>query len=367
MSHRSHNFSAGPAVLPLSVIEQLQNALPNYQNIGLGLMEMSHRSAEFDAIIDSAMQRMKRLLSIPEGYAVLFLQGGASLQFYMTALNLLGPDDSAAYINTGTWATNAIKEASRCAKIHTVWKPTDGVFRSVPTDDQYTVPEDAQYLHYTSNNTIFGTQFHHTPHSDKPLIADLSSDICSRPVDISKHALLYAGAQKNLGPSGVTAVILSPWALERSKLVYSLRTGGLPSMLNYALMADNNSMYNTPNTFGIFALDCMLGWIEEQGGINGMESINQNKAKLIYDVLDSSDFWDPHAETSSRSLMNITWRLTNSALEKEFLSQAEKHDLKGLKGHRSVGGVRASIYNACPTASVQALVDFMKDFERTHG
>lgn len=364
---RAHNFSAGPAVLPLEVIEELQSALPNYNNIGLGLMEMSHRSKDFDEIILSAEKRLRSLLGIPDDYTVLFLQGGASLQFYMTALNILGPTDTGAYINTGTWSTKAIKEAKRCAKAVSVWEPANGVFTEVPTDDEYTIPDDSIYLHYTSNNTIYGTQFHKTPDANVPLIGDLSSDIASGPIDVSKHGVIYAGAQKNLGPSGVTAVILSPWAIERSKTVNTLRDGGLPSMLNYSLMVDKNSMFNTPNTFGIFALERMLAWLERQGGVDAIYSQNVSKAQSIYTVLDSSEFWKPHAATNSRSLMNITWRIQDTALESIFLSEANAANLKGLKGHRSVGGLRASIYNACPIESVDALVDFMNDFERRHG
>ena len=364
---RAHNFSAGPAVLPLEVIEELQSALPNYNNIGLGLMEMSHRSKDFDDIINSAEQRLRDLLNIPTDYSVLFLQGGASLQFYMTALNILGPQDTGAYINTGTWSTKAIKEAKRCAQVATVWEPSNGVFTSVPSNDAYTVPDNAVYLHYTSNNTIYGTQFQEIPDAQIPLIGDYSSDIASGPIDVSKHGIIYAGAQKNLGPSGVTAVILSPWAVERSRNINIIREGGLPSMLNYGLMVDKNSMFNTPNTFGIFALERMLAWLDRQGGVDTIHTQNIQKATQIYATLDSSDFWQPHADTNSRSIMNITWRLKNTNLESVFVSEANEQGLKGLKGHRSVGGLRASIYNACPVDSVNALVDFMQDFERRHG
>jgi len=367
MSNRAHNFSAGPAVLPLEVIEELQQALPNYKNMGLGLMEMSHRSKAFDDIIESAKRRLRELLNIPNSYEVLLLQGGASLQFYMTALNLLGPNDTGAYINTGTWSTKAIKEAKRCAQVSTVWAPETSVFNNVPTDKDYTTPDSATFLHYTSNNTIFGTQFQTTPVSNIPLVADFSSDIASAPIDVSKHDVIYAGAQKNLGPSGVTAVILSPWAVERSVTVNKLRPGGLPSMLNYKLMVDKNSMFNTPNTFGIFALDRMLAWLERQGGVPAIHTHNIKKANRIYTILDNSDFWVPHAQKDSRSLMNITWKIQNSELETVFLTEAETEGLKGLKGHRSVGGLRASIYNACSLDSVEALASFMQRFERRHG
>ena len=364
---RAHNFSAGPAVLPLEVIQELQAALPNYNNIGLGLMEMSHRSKDFDEIITSAENRLRNLLNIPADYEVLFLQGGASLQFYMTALNMLTPKDTGAYINTGTWSTKAIKEAKRCANVSTIWEPSNGIFTGVPDVDDYKVPNNATYVHYTSNNTIYGTQFQSTPSVNIPLIGDFSSDIASGPIDVSAHDIIYAGAQKNLGPSGVTAVILSPWAVERSRTVNSIRDGGLPSMLYYGLMVDKNSMFNTPNTFGIFALDRMLAWLERQGGVNSIHNQNRLKANNIYQVLDASEFWKPHAETNSRSIMNITWRLNSVELENLFVTEADRQGLKGLKGHRSVGGLRASIYNACPVSSVDTLVSFMMDFEQRHG
>ena len=367
MSTRAHNFSAGPAVLPLEVIEELQQALPNYNGIGLGLMEMSHRSKDFDAIIHSAISRLRSLLEIPADYEVLLLQGGASLQFYMTALNLLGPEDTGAYINTGTWSTKAIKEAKRCAKVETVWEPSDGVFNGVPTHDEYSVSESAQFLHYTSNNTIYGTQFQAAPVADVPLVGDYSSDIASAPIDVSAHGVIYAGAQKNLGPSGVTAVILSPWAVERSAHVNTVRPGGLPSMLNYKLMVEKNSMFNTPNTFGIFALDRMLAWLERQGGVSAIHAQNKTKANRLYSILDGSDFWQPHAQTNSRSMMNVTWKIHDSSLESVFLQESDAAGLKGLKGHRSVGGLRASIYNACSPESVEALATFMQDFEQRHG
>ena len=246
MSTRAHNFSAGPAVLPLEVIEELQQALPNYNGIGLGLMEMSHRSKDFDNIIHSAISRLRSLLVIPEDYEVLLLQGGASLQFYMTALNLLGPEDTGAYINTGTWSTKAIKEAKRCATVETVWEPENGVFNDVPNDDDYTISDDAKFLHYTSNNTIYGTQFSTVPTAEIPLIGDYSSDIASAPIDVSKHGVIYAGAQKNLGPSGVTAVILSPWAVERSQQVDSLRPRW--AAINAKLQTDGREKFDVQHT-----------------------------------------------------------------------------------------------------------------------
>jgi phosphoserine aminotransferase len=364
---RAHNFSAGPAVLPLDVLHELQAALPEFGSTGLGLMEMSHRSADFGEIIQSARDRLRRLLSIPDGYEVLFLQGGASLQFYMTALNLLGPEERADYLVTGVWSVKAVKEARRCSKPEAAWEPEGGDFRRVPSKGEFRTGANARYLHYTSNNTIYGTQFHETPETDIPLVADLSSDICSRPIDVSRHACIYAGAQKNLGPSGVTAVILSPWAIERSRENAAKREGGIPSMLSYGLMVDKGSMFNTPNTFGIFALDRMLGWIEGFGGLERVAEHNQRKAGLIYGAIDSTGFWTPYADGNCRSLMNITWKSPSVDLDKAFLAEAEKQGLKGLKGHRSVGGLRASVYNACPTESAEILAAFMGEFAQRHG
>jgi len=360
---REHNFTAGPAVLPHSVIKELQEALPNFKNNGLGLMELSHRSPIFDEIISTARLRLRRLLSVPDDYEVLFLQGGASLQFYMTALNLLSPTDCGDYINTGTWSTKAIKEAKRCSKPVCIWSPSRAEFNSTPTENDYQLTPESHFLHYTSNNTIYGTQFSSTPEVNKPLIGDMSSDICSRAVDVSKHGVIYAGAQKNLGPSGVTVVLLSPWAVERSRYIDSIRPGGLPSLLNYSLMVDKGSLFNTPNTFGIFALERMLAWLEGLGGVSEIEKQNTKKSTMLYQILDNSDFWKPYAERRSRSQMNVTWKITDPSLESVFVEEASAAGLHGLKGHRSVGGLRASIYNACPLESVEALVDFMHQFE----
>jgi phosphoserine aminotransferase len=285
----------------------------------------------------------------------------------MSALNLLGPEDGADFIITGVWSEKALKEAKRVSRSTALWTPSDGLFNRVPADGTYMVSSDATYVHYTTNNTIFGTQFQSTPDvGAKPLIADMSSDICSRPVDVSKHAVIYAGAQKNLGPSGVTVVILSPWAQQRSR-ERSKSMGGLPSMLDYGLMADKKSLFNTPNTLGIYTLERVLAWIEDQGGLESMAAQNNGKAAKLYAALDKTDFWRPHAQDGSRSRMNVTWRGPSDEAEKTFLQEADAAGLKALKGHRSVGGIRASIYNACPEESVDALVDFMEKFEKKHG
>lgn len=359
---RTHNFSAGPATLPISVIHELQAALPEFTTCQAGIMEISHRSQDFDAVIQSAKIRLRRLLNIPDDYEILFLQGGASLQFYMLPLNLLSPQEIGAYIMTGTWSTKALKEAKRCSNSVSVWE--DPNHQTLPQEQ---IKSDASYIHYTSNNTIYGTQFHRMPTSEAHTVVDMSSDICSRRINVSDFDVIYAGAQKNLGPSGVTAVILSPWAIEQSKKNDVLRHGGIPSMLNYALMVSKNSMFNTPNTFGIFALERMLAWLENLGGVDVIEQENNAKAELIYQELDASDFWKPHAHPSARSKMNITWRLAQTELEPVFLEEASNHGLLALKGHRSVGGIRASLYNACRLDSAQTLADFMSDFRNRYG
>ncbi len=358
---RIHNFSAGPAVLPVSVVEALRANLLDLNGSGIGLMEISHRSKTFQAVVDGAEARVKRVLGVPTDYTVLFLQGGASLQFYMTALNLLRPGDQADYLVTGTWAQKAIKEAKRIGDAKAIWDDAPNNFKRVPQDGEYTVREGAVYLHYTSNNTIYGTEYHHQPDAQgHRLIADLSSDIAGVPCDIGAHELIYAGAQKNLGPSGVTLVALSPWALARVP-------EGLPAMLDYKVAAKDGSMYNTPNCVGIYVLDRVLAWMDGNGGMPAMIQKNRQKAGTLYAELDRSGFWSPHAEVASRSVMNVTWRLPNEALEDTFVKESKAAGLDGLKGHRSVGGLRASLYNALEQDSVDALVHFMRDFERRNG
>lgn len=357
---RVHNFNAGPAVLPLSVVQELAAALPDYQGLGIGLMEMSHRSKPFEAIVNSAVAGLRRVLGVPEDYKILFLQGGASLQFYMHALNLALPGEATDYVITGTWAKKAYEEAKRCSAAASVWSSKATNFNAVPALDAITPRAESVYLHYTSNNTIYGTQFQGTPKVDKPLIADLSSDIASRPVDVGAHALIYAGAQKNLGPSGLTLVIIREDLLERS-------ADSLPSMLNYKTMAANGSLYNTPPVFGIYILRLVLKWLVKHGGLDAIAEVNDRKAKTLYDELDRTDYWRPHADADSRSVMNVTFRLPSEELEKKFVKEATAAGFDGLKGHRSVGGLRASIYNAFPEAGVNALVHFMQEFERKNG
>jgi len=346
--------------MPLSVVEAVGNALPNLMDSGFGLCEISHRSSTFQSVVDSAMERVRRVLSVPDDYTVLFLQGGASLQFYMAALNILRDGEKADYLVTGGWSLKALKEAGRVGDATTIWSDVENGFKSVPSNDEYSVREDAVYVHYTSNNTLYGTQFHHIPDTaGKPRILDASSDIAGVPLDVSAHEIIYAGAQKNLGPSGVTLVILSPWALERCG-------ENLPTMLDYNVHASKGSLFNTPNTFGIFVLDQVFKWLEDNGGLEGSIARNQAKANLLYGELDRTDFWAPHAEQNSRSVMNVTWRLANQDLESVFLDEATAAGLGGLKGHRSVGGIRASLYNGCAIESVDALVLFMQEFEARH-
>lgn len=364
---RAHNFTAGPAVLPEPVLQELQQAILEYGSTGLGLMEMSHRSKAFDAIILSAEARLRRLMAIPEDYAVLFLQGGASLQFYMHALNLLEPGQAADYLVTGTWGKKALAEAKLAGDAAAAWDGKADTYRHLPGPGDYTVRDAALYLHYTSNNTIYGTEFSALPEAGgKVLVCDMSSDICSRPVNAADYGLIYAGAQKNLGPSGLTVVIASPWALDRSRASAAAR-GGMPAMLDYALQARERSLYNTPNTWGVYALDRVLAWVEDNGGITAMDAVNQAKADLLYDQINRTGFWRPHARSDCRSRMNVTWRGPSEALEASFLAGAEAAGLKGLKGHRSVGGIRASLYNALPIQSVEALVHYMQAFEASNG
>ncbi len=356
---RVHNFSAGPAVLPLSVIEQLADALPDFHGTGLGLMELSHRSPTFDAVHRSAETRLRRILGVPDEYAVIFLQGGASLQFHMTAQNLLAEGESADFLVTGVWAAKALTEANRTRSARAAWDGKASNYDHVP--DSIDIDASATYVHYTTNNTIYGTQFSgHPATGNTRVVADMSSDICSRPIDVAAHDIIYAGAQKNLGPSGVTAIILSPWALEKSP-------GGLNPILDYRLQVEKRGLFNTPNTFGIYALERVLAWLEDLGGLDVMATRNKAKAAALYAQIDSTDFWTGHAQKDSRSEMNVSFRSPNDEMDSRFLEAAETAGFKGLKGHRLVGGLRASIYNACPPESVDALVHFMRDFEAKNG
>jgi phosphoserine aminotransferase len=366
---RAWNFSAGPAALPQPVLEELQGVLLEFSDCRAGLMEISHRSPQFSAVVDSATARMRRVLGVPDDYEVVFQQGGASMQFYAVPLNLCGPGEPVALVDTGTWTSKAVKEAGRVAEARVAWSGKDGGYTRLPGAGDFDAAalEGATYLHYCTNNTIRGTQFQAPPDVGLPLVADLSSDIASKPYDIGAHDVVFAGAQKNLGPSGVTALILSPWAIERSKRAGASRPGGLPSMLDHALQASKDGMFNTPNTWGIYALDRVLAWVESEGGVEAMAVRNTRKADTLYAELDRTEFWRPHVSGAARSQMNVVWRLPSEDLEARFLSQATAAGLLALKGHRSVGGIRASLYNAVPVEAVDALVSFMREFERANG
>jgi len=362
MTERIYNFSAGPAVLPLEVLQQAQSEMTSLNGIGMSVMEVSHRSKHFEPILAGAASGIRELLNVPENYKILFLQGGASLQFSMIPLNFLGKGETADYVITGAWGKKAIKEAKRCGNANTIFSTADSGFKSVPTQDELNFTENAKYVHYTSNETIEGVEFKYDlDGKGLPVICDASSNILSKPIDVEKHALIYAGAQKNIGPSGVTLVII------RDDLIAQVPENQ-HSMFDYRLLAENDSMLNTPNTWGIYIINLVCQHIKGHGGLAVMEKKNEEKAKLLYDAIDGSDgFYQGHAEPSARSLMNVTFRLPTEELEKQFASEATVQSLDGLKGHRSVGGIRASIYNAFPKEGVETLVEFMKNFSQKNG
>jgi phosphoserine aminotransferase len=358
---RIHNFAAGPAVLPLPVLEEAQRDLLALPGVGMSVMEISHRSKTFEDILNRAIEDIRALAGIPANYKVLLLQGGASLQFSMVPMNLLGAGQTADYIITGGWAQKALKEAKKVGRTSVAWDEKAEVFTRVPRQDELTLTPDAAYVHMTSNNTLFGTQWASLPDTGgAPLVSDTSSDMFSRPIDVSKHALIYAGAQKNLGPSGVTLVIVREDLLARSP-------DSLPTILNYRVHAENNSLYNTPPTFGVYVLGLTMKWLKGVGGLTAIAKLNERKAAKLYAEIDRTGFYRGTAQRDSRSLMNVTFRLPGEELEKQFVKESAAAGLDGLKGHRSVGGMRASIYNAFPEEGVDALVQFMREFERTHG
>ncbi len=362
MTERIYNFSAGPAVLPVEVLEKAKSELLSLDGIGMSVMEISHRSKHFAPILEGAISGIRELLNIPENYKILFLQGGASLQFSMIPLNFLPENETADYIVTGAWGKKAVKEAKRCGNANVIFSTADEGFKSVPTQDELNFSENANYIHYTSNETIEGVQFKYDLDGGGiPVVCDMSSDIFSRPLDIEKYALIYAGAQKNIGPSGVTLVIIRDDLIEKVP-------ENQHSMLDYRALAANNSMLNTPNTWGIYIINLVCEHIKKHGGLNEMERKNEEKAAILYAAIDQSDgFYRGHADQAARSTMNVTFRLPTEDLEKQFASEATAQGLDGLKGHRSVGGIRASIYNAFPKEGVEALVDFMKNFSQKNG
>ena len=361
MTQRIHNFSAGPAILPVSVLEEAQRDMLSLPGVGMSVMEISHRSKTFDEIMARADSGLRQLLGIPDNYHVLFLQGGASLQFSMIPMNFLPGDLSADYVITGSWGKKALKEAKRSGTVTVAANMADGGFTRVPGNDEVKLDPRAAYVHITTNETIEGVEWKHEPEvGDVPLFADASSDILSHPIPVDKYALIYAGAQKNMGPSGVTLVIIRDDLLQRIP-------EGLHTMLDYRTHVENKSLYNTPNTWGIYIISLVCKWLIEKGGLPAMQRENEAKAALLYDAIDATDFYRGHADADARSIMNVTFRLPSEELEKKFAAEATAQGLDGLKGHRSVGGIRASIYNAFPLAGVQALVSFMKEFERNNG
>jgi phosphoserine aminotransferase len=360
---RVHNFGAGPAVLPLPVLERVQAELLDYAGTGMSVMEMSHRSAAFEAIIQKAEADLRALLGLGADHVVLFMQGGASLQFATVPANLRPAGASADYVLSGHWSKAALKEAQKSGSARVAGSSEASRFDHVPAQGELDLDPDASYLHFTSNNTIYGTQWAIDPEppAGVPLVCDASSDILSRPLDVARYGLIYAGAQKNLGPAGVALVVIRRDLLERTP-------GGLAAMLDYRLLAEHRSLYNTPPTFAVYVVGLVLQWLLDGGGLAGAASRNETKAALVYEAIDSSSgFYRGHAQPASRSRMNVTFRLQTEELEKAFLKEAQAEGLDGLKGHRSVGGLRASLYNACPLDSARALASFMRNFQKRRG
>ncbi|MEQ1662231.1 MAG: 3-phosphoserine/phosphohydroxythreonine transaminase [Thiobacillus sp.] len=356
-----YNFSAGPAVLPKAVLQQVQAEMVDWHGSGMSVMEMSHRGKEFMGIAAEAEADLREVMGIPANYKVLFLQGGASSQFAMVPMNLLRGKTSTDYLNTGEWSKKAIKEAKKFGAVNVVATSEDKNFSYAPAFADWKRDANAAYLHYTPNETIGGVEIFDIPASgDMPLVADMSSTILSRPMDVSKFGLIYAGAQKNIGPAGLTIVIV------RDDLIGEA-VKGTPTMFDYKTHADNESMYNTPPTFAMYTAGLVFKWLKQNGGLAAMEKTNREKAGLLYSKIDASDFYNSPVAKANRSLMNVPFTLKDAALDEAFLKAAKAANLLQLKGHRSVGGMRASIYNAMPLAGVQALVDCMTEFEKSHG
>lgn len=357
-----HNFNAGPSVLPAPVMKQAQTELLDYQGSGMSVMELSHRSGTFDALMSSVESDLRQLLEIPANYKTLFLQGGASLQFSMVPMNFLSPNGSADYVLTGAWGLKAMKEARKFGSTQIAGSTESTGFDHVPIQEQMKFNMDSDYIHYTSNETIQGVQW---PAGSEfpagiPLVCDMSSDILSRPIDVSKYGLIYAGAQKNAGPSGVTLVIVRDDLLERVP-------ENLATMLDYRLQAEKKSLFNTPPSFSIYVLGLVLRWLIGQGGLRNVEKDNKRKAELLYQAIDNSNgYYQGHAQPECRSMMNVTFRLKSIELETAFAEEALLQGFVGLRGHRSVGGIRASIYNACSLDSVRSLVEFMDEFQKKY-
>ena len=358
--NRVHNFSAGPATLPLEVLKKAQKELTEYRDMGRSVMEISHRSAEYTEIDRQAKSRLRELLGLGTDFEIMFLQGGASSQFMMVPFNYLREGQTADYIDTGRWSAKAIKEAKIFGKVHRPFSSSATGYDRVPEDGELKLSDNAEYVHFTSNNTVAGTQFPEEPETNGvPLVCDASSDFLSKPIDVSRYGIIYAGAQKNVGPAGVTIVIVRKDFLEKAN------TENVPTILQYQTHAEK--IFNTPPTFNVYMVNLVLEWILEKGGLPYFKKFNEEKAALLYNEIDRDDFYRGAVEKDSRSLMNATFRLPSEELESKFLSEAQEHDLYTLKGHRSVGGIRASMYNACPRESVEALVNFMKDFRDSNG
>ena len=361
LAQRVFNFSSGPAVLPDTVLLEAQRDLVMLPGVGMSVMEISHRSKAFDRILEEAEATLRAVAGIPDSHAVLFLQGGASLQFSMLPMNLLTPGRSADYVITGVWGQKAIAEARKAGSVRVAGSTEGDQFRRVPRQDELQLDPAAAFVHLTTNNTIYGTRWSAMPETgDVPLVVDASSDIFSAPMDVARYGVIYAGAQKNLGPSGVTLVVIRKDLLARS-------SEALPSMLNYAVQAANGSRYNTPNTFGIYILGLVARWMQAEGGLEAIAQRNVRKAATLYAEIDRTGFYRGRADRDARSLMNITFRLRDEALEEAFVDAATREGLDGLQGHRSAGGLRASMYNAFPEAGADALVQFMREFERANG
>jgi phosphoserine aminotransferase len=357
---RIYNFNAGPAAIPEPVLEKAKSELMEMAGAGMSVMEMSHRSKQFEDIISKAEAGLRRLLGVPEEYAVLFLQGGASLQFAMLPMNLRRPGKCADYVDTGSWASKAIGEAKILGAVNVAWSGKKDSYTRIPNVDELSLKPDAEFVHICSNETINGIQWPEYPKTDTPLFVDMSSDILSRTIDVQQFGLIYAGAQKNIGPSGMAVVIMRRELAERAP-------AEVPVILRYSTHIKDNSLYNTPNTWGVYMVMLTCDWLESQGGVAAIQKINEQKAATLYQAIDSSEFWRSPVKKEHRSAMNVVWRLPSEALEEEFVSKAKKEGFVGLKGHRSVGGIRASIYNVITLPEVNALVAFMKEFEKKNG
>jgi phosphoserine aminotransferase len=357
---RVYNFSAGPAALPLEVLQTIRNDIPDWETTGMSVMEVSHRSKEFVALAERAEANFRELLDIPDDYSVLFTQGGATLQMSMAPMNLAGSGDTVDYVITGSWGKKAAGEARKFCKVNVAGDSSDKNFTYIPEESSWQRSDNAAYLHITPNETIAGVEFHFVPSGDTPIVADMSSTILSRPIDVSRYGVIYAGAQKNIGPAGITVVIVRNDLLERAPL-------NLPHLMTWRSYAESGSMTNTPPTFAWYVADLVFRYLKDRGGLQAMAEVNARKAVNLYEAIDSSDFYSNPVQEDCRSWMNVPFVLADASLDATFLQESAAAGLTNLKGHRSVGGMRASIYNAVPEEAVDALIEFMGEFERVHG